>query len=332
MIKNRFPLYYLTWNTTHKCNLKCEHCYNEFFAKDAVSEELSTKEGIDMIRQAVQLGLRAILFTGGESLLRSDLLEIVRAAKAKNLLIFLATNGTLIDEDFIKNFKGLVDKINISLDGGSAEKHDKIRSVKGSFNKALKSIKKLKKHFNVSIAFTAHSNNLDELPSVARIAKENDVSLTIKRYIPVGRGANNNLTLSSLDYKILVDEANGLKKVQKVSFSDPFPASSDKKLDLYGGCLAGIHSLSVDFNGDICICTKLKLLLGNIKTDPLRKIWDNSKILKQLRNRELKGKCKNCDRILSCGGCRAAAYAETGDFLSADPLCFYSKAKVATKS
>lgn len=68
MIKNRFPLYYLTWNTTCRCNLRCEHCYNDFFTKDAILDELSIKEGMNMIEQAIQLGLRAILFTGGESL------------------------------------------------------------------------------------------------------------------------------------------------------------------------------------------------------------------------------------------------------------------------
>lgn len=319
----KFPLYYLTWNTTCRCNLKCKHCYNDSFTKESVLDELSTEEGINMIVQAVPLGLKAILFTGGEPLLRDDLLELVKFAKRKKVSVFLATNGTLVGNNFIKDFKGIIDKINISLDAASAKKHDDIRRIKGSFYKSLKTIKKLKKYFNVSIAFTAHSENLTELSSVAKIARENKVSLTIKRYIPVGRGLNSNLTLSPFNYRILIDEVKHLKENQKVSFSDPFPASFGKKTDVYGGCLAGIYSLSVDFNGDIFICTKLKIFLGNIKTTPLFEIWNNSPILDQLRNRELKGNCKNCDRILSCGGCRAAAYAETGDLLAADPLCFY---------
>jgi len=322
---NKFPLYYLTWNTTIRCNLRCKHCYNEVFSKKDILNELSTEEGIEMINQAIPLGLRAILFTGGESLLRKDLVELVKLAKSKRLLVFLATNGTLINNNFTKDFKGLIDKINISLDAASAKVHDKIRGVKGSFNKSLSVIKELKKYFNVSIVFTAHSDNLNELPSIAKIARENGVLLTIKRYIPVGRGSKSNLTLSPSSYKILVDSVNRLKDIQKVSFSDPFPASFGKKINTYGGCLAGINSLSIDFNGNVYICTKLKLLLGNIKKDSLSKIWNHSKILRQLRNRELKGKCKKCDRILVCGGCRAAAYAATGDFLAVDPLCFYKQ-------
>jgi len=327
IIKKKFPLYYLTWNVTCRCNLRCKHCYNEPFIEQNVLNELSTKEGMDMINRAMPLGLRAILFTGGEPLLRSDIPQLVEFAKEKKLLVFLATNGTLVNDNFIKEFKGLVDKISISLDAGLAKKHDEIRGVEGSFYKSLNAIKKLKKYFTISIAFTAHSENLNELSLVAKIAKENGVSLTVKRYIPVGRGSKD-LTLSQLDYKILVDRVNQLKSTQEISFRDPFPNSFGKRIDAYGGCLAGINSLSIDFNGNIYICTKLKLLLGNIKINSLYKIWNNSKILNQLRNRELKGKCRDCDRILSCGGCRAAACAETGDFLAADPLCFYRKTKV----
>lgn len=323
--KNLLPLYYLTWNATCRCNLKCKHCYNDYPEKDNITGELSGKEVMNIINQAIPLGLKCILFTGGEPLLRDDLQDLMKFAKNKNLLVFLATNGTLINDSFIKKFKGVVDRINISLDAGSAPKHDAIRGVEGSFLKSLKAINSLKKYFRVSIAFTAHSENLSELPFVAAIAKNNDVALTVKRFIPVGRNRSNTLTLSQADYKILIDEVNQLKTNQIISFKDPFPASFGKKNDIYGGCLAGIYSLSIDFNGNVYICTKLKILLGNVKKNSLSEVWYHSKILKQLRNRELKGKCKNCDRILSCGGCRAAAFAETGDFLDADPLCFYHK-------
>jgi radical SAM protein with 4Fe4S-binding SPASM domain len=319
---NKFPLYYLTWNTTCRCNLKCRHCYNEPFVKESALNELSTKEAMNMINDAISLGLRAILFTGGESLLRNDFLQLVKFAKRKKILVFFASNGTLISNNFTQKFRGLIDKINISIDAGSAEKHDKIRGARGSFYKSLSAVKKLKKNFDVSIVFTAHSNNLFELSSVAKIAKKNGVLLTIKRYIPVGRGASKELILSKKNYIALVKKINDLKKDQKISFKDPFPDSYGKKKNTYGGCLAGIHSLSIDFNGNVYICTKLKVLLGNIKINSLSKIWNNSNILKQLRDRRLKGKCKNCERILSCGGCRAAAYAKTGDFLASDPLCF----------
>lgn len=322
--KNKFPLYYITWNTTCLCNLKCKHCYNEKFTQKNLAEELSEEKIKNIINDAIDLGLRAILFTGGEPLMRKDLLEIMKYAKNRKLLVFLATNGTLIDKNFIKEFGGIVDKINISIDAASPKEHDEIRGVEGSFKKSMDAVKRLKDQFNVSLAFTVHSGNLKELEKVAKIAKDNNIGLTVKRYIPVGKSIKNNICLSDCDYKEIITIIDKLKKGQKISFKDPFPDSSGKDLNKFGGCLGGIYSLSVDFNGNIYICTKLKLLIGNVNNKTLEDIWNNSEILKKLRNRELKGKCAYCDKIFSCGGCRAAAYAKTGDFLAEDPLCYYN--------
>lgn len=277
-----------------------------------------------MISQAIPLGLRAILFTGGEPLLRKDLLGLMKFAKKNKLLVFLATNGTLIDDWFTKKFKGIVDKINVSLDGGSAEKHDSIRGIKGSFSKSIKAIQKLRKKFNLSIAFTVSSRNLSELNAVASVAKKQGILLTIKRFIPIGKGAQDkSLTLSKSKYKILIEEIGRLRKVQRISFGDPFPFSYERKDNCYGGCMAGIYSLSMDFDGEIYPCTKLKISLGNIRNKNISEIWQESKILKKLKKRELGGKCGSCPKIFSCGGCRAAAYADYSDFLAEDPLCFY---------
>ncbi|MFH1841160.1 MAG: radical SAM protein [Candidatus Nealsonbacteria bacterium] len=321
----QFPLYYLTWNITCQCNLKCKHCYNQIIDRNKKSTELSVKEGINVINQAIPLGLRAVLFTGGEPLLRKDLLELMRFVKKNKLLVFLATNGTLINDNFINNFKGIINRINISLDGGSAETHDAIRGIEGSFFKALKSIQLVKDNFNTSIAFTVHSENLSELGAVASLARKYGVLLTIKRFIPIGKGAQSrNLTLSKSKYKILIDKINELRKNQKISFSDPAAFSHKRDKNYYGGCLAGIYSLSMDFNGNIYPCTKLKLIVGNIREKSLSAIWHKSKKLQKLRERKLGGKCGKCSRIFSCGGCRAAAYARYDDFLAEDPLCSYS--------
>jgi len=324
MQKMSFPLYYLTWNVTCKCNLRCEHCYNALFDRNRVEDELSTKEGVEMISQAKNLGLKAILFTGGEPLLRKDLPSLIKFAKDKRLIIFLATNGTLIDKSFIKEFKGVIDGINISLDAATSKKHDEIRGVKGCFIKTLNSIGTLQKHFPISIAFTATQKNLSELSSVAKIAKRYKIPLKIKRFISMGIGSRNQeLTLSKSNYKILIEQIRQLRKSQKVLFSDPIWLSlNEERINSYGGCLAGIFSICLDFNGTAYPCTKLKIPLGNIRNTSLKKIWRKSKILIKLRKKRLKGKCKNCEKRYSCGGCRAAAYIKTGDFLTEDPLCF----------
>jgi len=88
------------------------------------------------------------------------------------------------------------------------------------------------------------------------------------------------------------------------------------------GCHAGILYFSLRPNGDVYPCTFLPVKVGNIREQSLTHIWRNSKVLKELRQRNmLKGKCGECGYRETCGGCRGRAYACSGDFLETDPIC-----------
>ena len=77
----------------------------------------------------------------------------------------------------------------------------------------------------------------------------------------------------------------------------------------------------IRYDGEVYPCSKLPLSLGNINKNALQQILNSSILIKKLKERNLKGKCSNCENKLICGGCRAAAYAEYGDLLQEDPLC-----------
>ncbi len=279
-----------------------------------------------MILQAMDLGLRNILFSGGEPLLRNDLLELITFAKKNQLKVSLATNGTLVDDYFIKNYHKLIDSVNISLDAASASRHDAIRGVNGSFDKTLKSIEKIQKRFKVSLTFTAHAKNLTELNGVAIISRKMGVPLTIKRFIPVGEGIKQkDFILSNRSYGSLIKNVNILKKTTDIYLTDPMVSAASRGGEMYGGCLAGIYAIDVDFNGDMYPCTKMKVFLGNVRKESLLRVWEKSSILRDLRDRKLEGICRYCKYLFSCGGCRAAAYAKYNNFLAGDPLCFINK-------
>jgi radical SAM protein with 4Fe4S-binding SPASM domain len=112
---------------------------------------------------------------------------------------------------------------------------------------------------------------------------------------------------------------------------DPLIATLDKGLSKYaddssilGGCSAGLNSLAIDEKGDIRACTRLPLVIGNIREDNLERVWSNDARLEKLRDREnLNGKCGVCKYRWICGGCRAAAALRSGSYLGEDPDCFY---------
>jgi radical SAM protein with 4Fe4S-binding SPASM domain len=96
------------------------------------------------------------------------------------------------------------------------------------------------------------------------------------------------------------------------------------------GCSIGFNGLALDCDGTVYPCRRLPIPLGNIRTESLSDIWRHSPILQQLRGRDsLKGRCRTCNRRWLCGGCRAMAYALTGDYLEEDPQCIQQCSTIA---
>jgi len=95
------------------------------------------------------------------------------------------------------------------------------------------------------------------------------------------------------------------------------------------GCLAGQTVCFVSHKGDVYPCGYLPLSAGNIRTQPLREIWERAAVFQDLRDADkLRGKCGHCEYRKVCGGCRARAYGECGDFLGAEPYCIYQPSAV----
>lgn len=90
------------------------------------------------------------------------------------------------------------------------------------------------------------------------------------------------------------------------------------------GCLCGISVLFVSHKGQVFPCGYLPVECGDVRHQNLADIWRTSPVFADLRQYDkLKGKCGLCDFRALCGGCRARAFALTGDYLGAEPSCIY---------
>jgi len=88
-------------------------------------------------------------------------------------------------------------------------------------------------------------------------------------------------------------------------------------------CSVGNNALTIMHDGTIYPCRRLPIPIGNALTDSFYKVWYTSEVLWNIRNtKNIKGKCSGCDFIPICRGCRAIAYALTGDYLAEDPQCW----------
>ena len=119
----------VSWNTTNKCNMYCEHCY-----RDSGKEDLSLQlKKETLLEEIAKAGFKIMIFSGGEPLIRKDIFELINYASKLGLRPVLGSNGSLITPEVAKKLKesGLK-AAGISLDSLDADKHDKFRKYKGA--------------------------------------------------------------------------------------------------------------------------------------------------------------------------------------------------------
>lgn len=334
----------IIWELTHRCNLKCKHCFSSSGA--AASNELTTDEirkGLDSFERNKVFQIN---FTGGEPLLRNDFFEILDYATAKKIAIDFSTNGFLIDQTTVDRLKDTnIFNIQISLDG-IGELHDRFRGVDGLYRKILDGIEILKRSgFNVVISTTINKTNLRQLGDIIDKAQELGVSVfKTTLFIPIGRGkANENeLQLSRDDVRsiayILKEKRALIGDRLQIQMDSCYPWLLEENRpeetiwkNRNVGCSAGSSTLFITAEGKVAPCPFLRhMTIGNLRSEDLKTIWNSDALecFRTIKPEDLKGRCHNCEFLGSeCyGGCRAAAFAESGDMLGEDPLCWKNNA------
>jgi len=270
---------------------------------------------------------------------RSDIYGLINFARKLGLQPVLATCGYLIDEDSIKQLKeaGLV-ALSLSLDGASAQTHDSIRQSDGSFDSAIKAAKlAADTHLPFQINTTITKINVDEVNAIARLAEQlGACCFNPFILVPTGRGREMlEFLFDPVEYETLLNHLLDLKLSApidiRVTCAPQFARvarqlNAEKRVGAVSGCIGGSEFAFVSSTGDLQACGFLQIPVGNVlqKGVSFKKTWRDSELLKRIRDRaNYTGKCASCEWRDICGGCRARAYATTGDYLAADPLCEY---------
>jgi len=345
----------IVWDVTYACNLHCKHCYAR--AGKPWKDELTTEEAKRAIDIFERAGVTIISFSGGEPLVRPDIMELVRYAADKGIYVAFATNGTLITKEKAREMKEAgAEFLQISLDGIDAKTHDEFRGMKGAFDRTVQGIKNaVAEGFFVEVATTITRYNYKQIPDIVQFAEDLGADWFMAyNFVPTGRGKEIfNMDLSPQEreeaLKMLWNELKTRKKINVLSTAPEFarvalqqesveeekivpthfynPKLAGQLVDLaefIGGCGAGRFYMSMRANGDLQPCVFLPVKVGNIREDDFEEMWKHNKILEELRNKDILHGCETCEFRYTCGGCRARAYAYTGDYLAPDPGCIYN--------
>lgn len=341
--------YVISWNLTYRCNLVCEHCYLDAGGKPEVHtenfrdrSELSTEECFRVIDNIVSFAPQCItILTGGEPLLRRDILAIIRDGHQKGLWMVVGTNGVRITEHLAELLKAEgVRGLSLSLDALDPDAHDRFRRVRGAWKNTVEGAKILGR---VDLPFivqtTVGRHNLGELEQIADFTHQELAARVWNLYflVPTGRGQFTS-DLSREEYDRVLESLFTIQKryasrmlvnakcaphyVKTLFEKDPDSSFLKTYTGGAGGCPAGTQYLGIRPNGDVTPCPYLPLFGGNLKQRPLEEIWSTSDLFLGIRRRNhLGGRCGACELQSYCGGCRARAFGLTGDYLQEDPLC-----------
>ena len=349
----------LFWEATIRCNLCCAHC-RRLETNESATSDLSTTQARDLIDELAQLGreqhqMPVLVFSGGEPLCREDIFELIDYTKSFGIVPALATNGTMIDVAIAQKIadSGIV-RVAVSLDGATAEVHNRLRQLEGSFEQAIEGIKQLHEKsvpFQINITLTKH--NAEQLADIYELVKSlGAVGLHIFMLVPVGCGQilaeTDMLSPQQYEQKLLeICRLDSLGQLQVKVTCGPHYERVIREQGLYQsrmktvspggsvpgrsghsgssrGCLAGLGVLFVGHQGDVFPCGYLPVKCGNVLKEPLSQIWYNNKKLARMRDSDnLEGKCGVCGYRQVCGGCRGRAYAATGNYMAEEPFCAY---------
>ncbi len=314
----------LQWHITHRCNLRCRHCYQHdytaFFDDRKIMQNILSQfeELLNTYHYRGHINI-----TGGEPTLHKDLWWLLKECAERNISTALLTNGTTLTVQDAERLKAFgITYAQISLDG--CEKiHEAIRG-KDSFHRAVNGITALKSQgIYTDVSFTVQRENIKELKPLSKLCYQMGVDkLWFDRVVIPKDEDKQHLSLDRETYRKFCQSASKLNRKGKVSCARALQFLPCKNKHIYH-CTAGKTLLTLLADGTVMPCRRLPLIAGNVKKNDLLSIYQNSPLLQQLRNTTLPSECSNCLYANDCqGGAKCIAYARTEKFDVRDPDCF----------
>ena len=359
------PLF-VCWEMTKACNLSCRHCRARAI-KRAVPGELSLVEGKKLIDQILDFGepYPAILFTGGDPLMRKDLMEHI--AHARDLGIYTAVAASVTDLltiETMRQFRDLdVGVMSISIDGADPETHDALRGVPGTWRRSMEVLEEANGvGLRIQINSTVMRSNLTQLADLFHMALKNHAAAwevfflvrtgrgaalenpspeeveDVMKFLVLAAGYGIPIRTSEGPHyrRVLRESINGklsggplynmLSERLRVLAGDP-TKEVPKHLNATGD---GKGVMFVSYNGEINPSGFLQANLGKFPEESIVEVYRNNSTFMALRDqKKLMGKCGRCEYRALCGGSRSRAFVERGSFMESDPLCNYEPAGIA---
>lgn len=325
-LKDNNLLGMLILELSYKCNFNCKHCYND---KSDLITEIDFNTAKSIIDDAIKLGIHTVYISSGECTISRDFLKVVKYIREKRLSLIFCTNGKELydDEVLFNNIVSLYpNRIKVSLYSLNPEIHDEITGVKGSCEKAISVIKKLRKNnILVTINYVQLSLNKDCLEDVIKFKNEVGAALSIDMLFLDNKNNHNSYVKATDEqlYKMYSDVNNPCHKLVGVKSVN---ASKNEESLV---CDHMKVMLSVSPSLDVYPCIALKYKLGSLNEETLENIWNNklNQFTDIFKVKNLKD-CKSCKNFEYCFYCPSMGLFENGFLEKSDICCKLTEIKM----
>ncbi len=338
MSSNELPqTFYIQWHITNHCQLRCRHCYQDFFSPQEDLDWPGLRQVADNVLRSLreQKQVACINLTGGEPFLKSELWPLLEHLSQQPEVIELGiiTNGLLLNEEIAARIS-LYPKINqlkVSLDGPDPKTNDFLRGP-GIFQKIVKNLIRFEQvaSLPIYIMFTIMQRNFRTIPSLIKLAQELQAAgLILERFIPWGQGKELfTEVLNKEQWREFLQMLSSIMAIPETDLQGPYQAfqinfQNDEPMLWGAPCVLGKDGFCIMPDGQVYPCRRFPIPIGHLRYESLHQIWKNSSLLQDLHRKEnLQGKCRTCP-LKDCRGCRSLALALTGNYFAEDPHCPY---------
>lgn len=350
----------VVWNATKACNLRCVHCYAQA-NEQGHDKELTHEEALAVLDDLADFGVPVVLFSGGEPLMRRDLVDLARYAVGKGMRAVISTNGTLIDQATAERLRDVgLSYVGVSVDGLEAV-NDRFRGKKGAFRDAMAGIGNCKRAgLKVGLRFTVNRMNVQEIPAIFDLLEAEDIPrVCFYHLVYAGRGSE--LMEEDLDHEetrkavdLIMDRTRdlherGLAKevltvdnhadgpyvyLRMLKEGNPRAPEVLELLRMNEGNSSGRGIGCISWDGSVHADQFWRHeSFGNVRERPFSEIWTDLShpLMARLKDKKsfVKGRCATCRWLDVCGGnFRVRAEAATGDLWAPDPACYLTDEEI----
>ena len=329
------------WELTRACDLACTHCRASANACTS-PHELQTAEIFHVLYDIAAECKPHVILTGGDPLKREDFLSIVARTVSLGLPCLVAPSATsLLTRSVVAELSARrVTAMSLSLDGSTAEVHDGVRGVAGTFERTLEMARDIvEAGITLQINTLVTAATIDDLPAIhKRVQHTGAERWSLFFLINTGRGSGLRQITPEQSEDVMawvLDNAHGgqpvvttteaphYRRVAMMRRGKPVNGATTGRMPGLG-IRDGNGVMFISHTGDVQPSGFLPLTAGNVRTSNLLGIYRDSPLFRDLRQtNRFAGRCGCCEFREICGGSRARAYAATGDHLGSDPLCPY---------